>query len=104
MQINLISDLMDLAKEENQTFKFHKECFSLIETVKQAFKVLEFSSVQKSIQMECLFSPKDAWALETIYGDQQRFEQILLNLISNALKFTKNSGYVKVELKLSSVV
>ena len=44
MMINLINDLLDLAKQENLSFQFHKSYFNLIEAVNNAFKTLEFLS------------------------------------------------------------
>lgn len=37
-----------------------------------------------------------------IYGDQKRFEQILLNFASNALKFSNENGLVKIELLINN--
>jgi len=42
MQINLINDLLDLAKLEKNTFTFNFEFFSIIETIKNAFKQLSY--------------------------------------------------------------
>ena len=49
MLMNLINDLLDLAKQESLTFEFHKSYFNLIDTVKNTFTTLEFLSKQKNI-------------------------------------------------------
>lgn len=40
MQLNLINDLLDLAKQENTTFTLNKNLFSLKKNVEEAFKTL----------------------------------------------------------------
>jgi signal transduction histidine kinase len=40
---------------------------------------------------------------ESIYGDDKRYEQILLNFVSNALKFTNQGGNVDVYLEIKSL-
>jgi signal transduction histidine kinase len=44
MLLNLINDLLDLAKQENLTFELNKSYFNLIGTIQDTFKVLEFLS------------------------------------------------------------
>ena len=44
MLMNLINDLLDLAKQENLTFEFQKSYFNLVDTVKNTFTTLEFLS------------------------------------------------------------
>ena len=41
--------------------------------------------------------------LESVYGDQRRIKQILLNLISNSLKFTEENGKIKISLAITSI-
>lgn len=44
MNENLINDLMDMAKLENNKFKIHKEYFNLVEIIEQSFSVVFHSS------------------------------------------------------------
>jgi signal transduction histidine kinase len=53
------------------------------------------------VSLEC--SNADKHWLDFIYGDKNRYEQILLNLISNSLKFSNQGGIVKVVLELKNV-
>ena len=49
MLINLINDLLDLAKEENLTFQLNKNYFNLIELIKESFDTLKFISENRKI-------------------------------------------------------
>jgi len=49
MLLTLINDLLDLAKQQKLTFQLNNGYFNLNETVKSAFKTLEFMALQKNI-------------------------------------------------------
>ena len=55
MLLNLINDLLDLAKQEKLTFRLDKNFFDLGETVTSAFKTLEFLSNKKNIETTLIF-------------------------------------------------
>mmetsp|Transcript_11879 Transcript_11879/g.18354 ORF Transcript_11879/g.18354 Transcript_11879/m.18354 type:complete len:85 (+) Transcript_11879:2202-2456(+) len=74
MLLNLINDLLDLAKQERQTFQLNKSFFNLTRTVMNTFKTLEFLSMKKDIQTKLTIDPEQARYFECIYGDSNRFE------------------------------
>ena len=51
MLLNLINDLMDLAKLETLNFKFNEEYFDLPELIKQAFKTVQCQANKKNIRL-----------------------------------------------------
>ena len=51
MLLNLINDLMDLAKLETLNFKFNEEYFDLPELIKQAFKTVQCQANKKKIRL-----------------------------------------------------
>ena len=90
MLLNLINDLLDLAKQQNNVFQLNQEFFDLTKAVQNAFTTLEFLSHKKNIKTELIIKAENAqknW-FKAIFGDENRYEQILLNFLSNALKFT----------------
>ncbi len=95
--INIINDILDLNKIEAgmMIFAYKKmNIHSVIENVKN-----NFINVAKENNIE--FNVIEQDNLPDIYGDTQRLEQILTNLVSNAMKFTpaNKSITIKSELK-----
>lgn len=98
---NLINDLLDLAKMENNSFKFDDDYFSLPETIYEAFQMLNFSANERKVKLRAIVDQKHNLDLvDSIYGDKRRFVQILLNFLSNALKFTDSNGVITVFIKV----
>jgi GAF domain-containing protein/DNA-binding response OmpR family regulator len=82
----LINDILDLSKIEAGRMELHLESFSLVPLIEDAAKTVEPMATKNAnrIVIDC---PSD---LGTIHADQTRFRQALLNLASNANKFTEN--------------
>mmetsp|Transcript_12667 Transcript_12667/g.19689 ORF Transcript_12667/g.19689 Transcript_12667/m.19689 type:complete len:156 (+) Transcript_12667:1130-1597(+) len=101
MLLTLINDLLDLAKQQKFTFQFNLSFFDLVNASKNAFKTLEFLAKTKQIRTIVDHDPAQSELLQRIFGDENRFEQIFLNLVSNALKFTNQDGTVRIGLSCS---
>ena len=100
MLLNLVNDMMDLVKDENLSFKFNNVYFNLIESVKTAFKTLQYLSKTKKINTELVVNPEEVHYFTQVYGDPNRMMQVLINFVSNSLKFTREGGSVKIELSI----
>ena len=81
----LINDILDLSKIEAGRMELHLETFSLVPVIKDVAKTIEPMATKNGnrLVIDC---PAD---LGTIHADQTRFRQSLLNLASNANKFTE---------------
>ncbi len=101
MLLNLINDLLDLAKIEKGQFNLNPTNINLHEVISKALETLSFLSLQKNIKMEYVFDENKAGYFMGIAGDDNRYLQILLNFLSNALKFTPHGGNIKVIVKLN---
>jgi signal transduction histidine kinase/CheY-like chemotaxis protein len=82
----LINDILDLSKIEAGRMELHLESFSLVPMIEDVAKTVEPMASKNANRMviDC------AADLGTIHADQTRFRQALLNLASNANKFTEN--------------
>ena len=99
----LINDLLDHAKMENEQFTFSSEYFDLMETVNEAFQIIEHTANERRVHLEARISNKKHFKfIRNILGDQRRYLQVLLNFISNSLKFTNQDGRVIVLIQLLS--
>lgn len=99
----LMLDLLDLAQLENQTFKMNFVDVNLFEVVKQTFAILDHYATLKHISFDTDFDPAQAYLFRRILGDERRFLQILINFVSNAIKFSPAHGRIIVGLRVLEV-
>jgi len=71
-----------------------------VQTVENTFSTLQFLKKRKNVKLELVIDPQDRRYFEAIYGDYNRYTQILINFVSNALKFSRENGVVQVHLKV----
>jgi PAS domain S-box-containing protein len=88
--LNLINDILDISKIEAGKAELFLEEFSFPKILKEVVDVFDLTAKEKKVG---LFSqvPKNV----ILYSDKRRVKQVLMNLVSNAIKFT-DKGSVKV--------
>lgn len=81
----VINDILDVAKIEAGKMEFEKIPFSLADTIQSTFQTLNYKAEEKEIayKLEPLQLP-----FPTLIGDPYRLNQVLLNLLNTAIKFT----------------
>jgi signal transduction histidine kinase/DNA-binding response OmpR family regulator len=89
--LDLINDILDLAKVEAGQMELRPEKVRVSEVVKQALATVEPLAEAKRIVMK-----GHAGGAGTIVADRGKLKQMLLNLVSNAIKFTPEDGQVTV--------
>jgi two-component system phosphate regulon sensor histidine kinase PhoR len=92
---NLIQDLLDLSKIEQQGFKLNISVVNLTEVLQEVIVMLEAKANDKEIKLELEAEQK----LFYMYGDLNRLKQIFINLINNAIAYTPKGGEVKVKVE-----
>jgi len=90
--LTLLNDILDLSKIEAKKLKINKINFNLIEVLDTINNLIKIKADEKSLMFEIIYDKSDSMH---VYGDNLRLTQILINLASNAVKFT-NSGYIKI--------
>ena len=101
MMENLINDLLDLAKMQNNSFQLTNDYFSLTCVIYEAFQMLMHSANEKGIELRAEIDLKaNLELIEAIHGDQNRILQIMLNFLSNSLKFTDRGGSITVKIEI----
>lgn len=91
----LVQDLFDLARMEQGDFSFRKEYLSLEEVVTNVLTLVESSMDAKGIVME--YKPPKAQPF--IDGDPQRLEQLFINILENARRYTPPNGFLEVSFE-----
>ena len=103
--LNLINELLDIAKIQSGKFKIYKEISSVYTIVDAAISTIKPSIDGKNLRLLYSFEEK----LPEIFVDSQKIFQVLLNILGNAVKFTtdgeiemkvfQNEGYIYFEIR-----
>ncbi len=96
----IINDILDLASIESGKLKFEKINFNLDKTIRSLVDTFRLQSQEKGIKLQYT---KDSTIPNVYIGDPVRLNQILINLISNALKFT-HQGSITVTVNLDKII
>ncbi|BAQ59680.1 circadian input kinase A [Geminocystis sp. NIES-3708] len=83
--LNILNDILDFSKIESDNLELKNESFSLKECIKNVIDLFSFQAQEKGLKFTYNI---DEVIPQFLLGDRLRLQQILLNLISNALKFT----------------
>lgn len=90
--LQLINDVLDLAKIESGKMELNPESFLLRKAIDEVNAVVRAIANKKQITVRTEIAPD----LSTVTLDQQKLKQVLYNLLSNAIKFTDEGGQVEV--------
>jgi signal transduction histidine kinase/DNA-binding response OmpR family regulator len=90
--LQLINDVLDLAKVESGRLEFHPELADLNSLVEEVQTVLRTTAASKGVRLEAQVGP----GLDALLVDPARLKQVLYNYLSNALKFTPQGGTVSL--------
>ncbi|MHB8482088.1 MAG: ATP-binding protein, partial [Nitrospiria bacterium] len=93
--LNLINGLLDLAKTDAGKMELYKNKYDLKLITQGIVSSFALMADKKNIKLTCLVksSPPE------FYFDREKIERVLINLISNALKFTESGGVIEVSLE-----
>ena len=94
--IVLINDILDLAKVDAGKMTFEQTPFKMAASISAMLHLFEPKIQEKNLQ---LIKEYDTNIPEVLLGDPVRLHQIILNLVSNAVKFT-SKGEIKVSVNL----
>lgn len=92
----IINNILDISKIEAKEMVLDEEDFNLKKSIKNVVTVLQSKAAKNGIEIITNWDKKIAKALT---GDSLRLEQVLFNLIGNAIKFTTN-GEITITAKL----
>jgi signal transduction histidine kinase len=90
---SLIADLLDISKIESGKMKFNKKVFNLEPLLCSAIDIINQTNEGFNIV-------KNGEANVKIYGDDIRIEQVLINYLTNAIKYSPDSTEVHVNIKM----
>ncbi|MCX7974654.1 MAG: response regulator [Candidatus Aminicenantes bacterium] len=94
--LRLLNDVLDFSRIEARRIDLEKIPFNLRDTVEHAVSSLALQAEKKGLELVCRISPD---LPDQFRGDPGRLRQIILNLVSNAIKFT-DQGEIEVSVEL----
>ncbi|MBU2567537.1 MAG: HAMP domain-containing histidine kinase [Elusimicrobia bacterium] len=92
-----IDDLLDVAKIERGAMVIKKEPVSIVALIQETAGFFNLQARQQDIELKTKIQD----GLPTVHADPDRIRQVLINLISNALKFSDKGGEIKIEAKMA---
>ncbi|MBX3044124.1 MAG: PAS domain-containing protein [Candidatus Kapabacteria bacterium] len=90
--MNVINDILDLSKIESGTLSIHNDVVDIFKMTNEIYRLFSLKSEEKNIKLLNFITSSTP---RFIYIDEFRIRQILINLVSNAIKFTE-TGYVLI--------
>lgn len=90
----LINNLLDMSKLDAGKMKLHKTQVSILHIAEEVFATFEALSRSKGITLQM----KRTEGLPLIYADKDKISQIIINLVSNAFKFTNEGHAVEIQV------
>ncbi len=94
-QSNIIDDLLDTARITSGKLRLEVRPIDIAAVVDAAVDVVRPAADAKSIEILRVFDPE----IDVISGDADRLQQVMWNLLSNAVRFTPSGGHVVVRLE-----
>ena len=85
----IINDILDISKIEAGKLNLEAIGFSMQESVQGALEVMQHKAEEKGLVLKAVI---DEAVNEVLIGDPHRFKQVLLNMISNSIKFTEKGS------------
>jgi signal transduction histidine kinase len=89
---SLISDLLDVSKIESGKLPLLFQTFDLVDLLKEVVEMMQYGNLTHKIKTN--YKLKEL----SVYADKQRIEQVIINLISNAIKYSPNADRIVISL------
>ncbi|XGV98545.1 MAG: ATP-binding protein [Leptolyngbya sp. BL-A-14] len=99
LQTQLIEDLLDVSRILQGKLSLNIASINLVSTIEAALETVRLAAEAKAIQIQTMLDPSASHVL----GDPARLQQVLWNLLTNAVKFTPEGGQVAVQLSVLTV-
>ncbi len=93
--LNVVNDILDMSKIEAGKFKIVKEPFQVAPLVTSCSEIMRHAADKKGIALLTDIAP----GLPELPADKRACKQMLLNVLSNAIKFTDPGGWVRISAR-----
>ncbi len=89
----------------NNTFTMVKDYFDITLLIKRSISMLQTQANYKKVRLvgPVIPNPIDKYYFQSIYVDELRYSQFIINFLSNSIKFTQSGGEASVHLKITQI-
>ena len=94
--LSIINNILDLSKVESNKVEIDEILFSPIDEFENAIEVYGAKAAEKNIQLSLYIDPS---LHNYLKGDVIKIKEVLINLMSNAVKFTPQNGEITIEIR-----
>ena len=97
-QSRMVDDLLDISRIESNRMKFHKEPVDIEEAVHTSLEMLSTALKEKGMNVLIEIPNEISW----VYTDKDKLVQVFVNLLNNAVKFSKKGGNIRITAENAS--
>ncbi len=98
--LDLINDILDFSKIEAGQLELHEEIFEIDDCISQPVEIMRTEALSKKVTIEAITQEGSPRYLK---GDVARIRQIILNLLSNAIRFSHTGGRVHLTVEFKAL-
>jgi len=91
--LHLINEVLDLAKIESSTVDINREQVVIYDVLQQSINLIKPHAIKRHIEITNLVSKKE----HIVYADITRLRQVLVNILSNAVKYNSENGQITLK-------
>lgn len=91
----IVQDLLSLSKFDAGEMDFHMECFDVRRSMRSIYEAMRLDAEKHGLKLGLELPEEPAW----VYGDKARIEQVIINITTNAVRYTAEGGSVEMALR-----
>ncbi|HLO50752.1 MAG TPA: response regulator [Kamptonema sp.] len=99
LQTQLIEDLLDLSRLLRGKLRLNIRPVEIVSVIEAALDTVRPAAIAKEIHLQTWFEP----TIRYVLGDSDRLQQVIWNLVSNAIKFTPDRGRIEVRVNRNAM-
>jgi two-component system, sensor histidine kinase and response regulator len=93
--LGIINDILDFSKIDAGKLTLEKHPFRIDDVLNNVIAIFAHSAAEKNVELLLDIEPRTPYG---VIGDPLRFQQVLMNLMSNAIKFTESGGMICIKI------